>query len=83
MRQAFPKREITRLARKGYDALRKGILQRDGWRCQFCGARRNLEVHHIEYRSYLGADTEVNLITLCACCHRSMHGASGTTSSPG
>jgi hypothetical protein len=26
-------------------------------------------VHHREFRSHSGADTEENLITLCAACH--------------
>jgi 5-methylcytosine-specific restriction endonuclease McrA len=33
----------------------------------------NLEVHHREFRSHSGADSEENLITLCADCHRRAH----------
>lgn len=53
--------------------LRRRILERDGWRCQSCGLRRNLEVHHIIFRSHSGSDAEQNLITLCSDCHRSLH----------
>lgn len=41
------------------------MLQRDEWRCQTCGSRVGLEVHHVTPRSQLGHDAEENLITLC------------------
>jgi ATP-dependent DNA helicase RecQ len=56
-----------------YETLRQQILRRDGWRCQSCGAMSNLEVHHREFRSHSGADSEENLITLCTACHARMH----------
>jgi hypothetical protein len=33
----------------------------------------NLEVHHQEFRSHSGHDSEENLITLCSTCHASAH----------
>ena len=62
-----------RLDVASYEGLRQQVLRRDGWRCQGCGAMSNLEVHHKEFRSRLGDDSEVNLITLCAVCHASAH----------
>lgn len=56
-----------------YEALRQQVLRRDGWRCQFCGTTTNLEVHHQEFRSHGGDDSELNLITLCAACHAELH----------
>ena len=56
-----------------YRKLQRKILERDGWRCQACGAISGLEVHHIERRSRLGEDSESNLITLCSECHRAIH----------
>ena len=53
-----------------YESLRQQILRRDGWRCQSCGTMSNLEVHHKEFRSQSGEDSEENLITLCVECHR-------------
>ena len=67
----------SRLDPLPYESLRQQILRRDGWRCQFCGTMSNLEVHHKEFRSRSGADTEENLITLCAACHASVHGQKG------
>lgn len=34
----------------------------------------NLEVHHQEYRSQGGDDSEKNLVTLCVACHTLAHG---------
>ncbi|PYV95015.1 MAG: hypothetical protein DMG89_23365 [Acidobacteria bacterium] len=33
----------------------------------------NLQVHHQEFRSHSGDDSEQNLFTLCAACHSSVH----------
>ena len=67
------KRPPIRLDPEAYRILRQNVLERDGWRCQGCGARANLEVHHIQFRSRRGEDTEENLITLCFSCHSARH----------
>ena len=67
------KRSRTRLDPEAYRILRQQVLERDGWCCQACGARANLQVHHIEFRSRTGEDTEDNLITLCFACHSARH----------
>jgi 5-methylcytosine-specific restriction endonuclease McrA len=63
----------SRLDPLSYENLRQQILRRDGWRCQSCGTMSNLEVHHQEFRSHSGDDSEENLITLCAACHARVH----------
>jgi len=68
-----PKATPSRLDLLPYESLRQQILRRDGWKCQSCGAMANLEVHHMEFRSHLGADSEENLITLCTACHARVH----------
>jgi 5-methylcytosine-specific restriction endonuclease McrA len=68
-----PKTNPVRLDPLSYESLRQQILRRDGWRCQSCGAMTNLEVHHREFRSHSGADSQQNLITLCAACHATVH----------
>jgi ATP-dependent DNA helicase RecQ len=62
-----------RLDAVAYENLRQQVLRRDGWRCQSCGAMVNLEVHHKEFRSHSGVDSEENLITLCTTCHAHIH----------
>jgi 5-methylcytosine-specific restriction endonuclease McrA len=69
-----PKAPTLRLDALPYETLRQQVLRRDGWRCQTCGTMVNLEVHHKEFRSHSGDDSEANLITLCAACHTSVHG---------
>src|SRR5579863_5934307 len=58
----------VRIGTRNYKDLREGVLRRDGWRCQLCGSRANLEIHHQQFRSHSGEDTEDNLITLCSNC---------------
>ncbi len=68
-----PDPQRLRLDPLSYESLRQHVLNRDGWTCQSCGTMSNLEVHHREFRSHSGADSEENLITLCAACHARMH----------
>jgi len=69
----FPRRPRFRLDLASYRRLRQKVLERDGWRCQVCGSSQDLQVHHIQYRSQVGDDTQRNLITLCSGCHQSVH----------
>ena len=59
-----PKAAPSRLDPLSYESLRQQILRRDGWRCQSCGTMSNLEVHHKQFRSHSGHDSEENMITL-------------------
>ena len=67
------KRLRIRATPRLYAALRRVVLQRDGWRCQQCGSLSNLDVHHVRRRSELGDDAEANLITVCRECHQMLH----------
>ena len=69
-----PKAAPMRLDPLSYEGLRQQILRRDGWRCQFCVTMSNLEVHHREFRSHSGENSEENLITLCSAGHARVHG---------
>lgn len=52
---------------------RKEAMQRDGWKCQICESKKDLQVHHMSYE-HLGEDEEINdLITLCRSCHEEVH----------
>ena len=46
------------------------MLSRAGWRCQACGVRRRLDVHHVMKRSQGGSDFDLeHLVALCRSCH--------------
>jgi hypothetical protein len=62
------------------DTNRKGILERDQYKCQLCGFadKRALSIHHIVPRSTPFIMKDViknpsNVITLCANCHAIQH----------
>lgn len=47
----------------------RSIRERDGYRCQICGADDTpLEVHHLTYDN-LGQELDEDLITVCHSCH--------------
>jgi 5-methylcytosine-specific restriction endonuclease McrA len=73
MRRIRPKQPRLKLQGDDYRKVHWLVLQRDGWRCQVCGAMRNLQVHHLQFRSRSGDDLETNLVTLCADRHRQAH----------
>jgi len=57
------------------------VLERDAYRCQYpdCGARSELHVHHIRFRSRSGkkgrarSNSPQNLVTVCVFHHRMIH----------
>jgi len=57
----------------GYENKRQYVLYRDGFKCQHCGSKDHLEVHHIRYKSHKGTNDVDNLITLCYECHQKLH----------
>lgn len=61
----------AKLNQRRWRQVRRGVLNRDGWRCQSCGGARGLEVDHIQPLHKGGAPWDVtNLQTLCRDCHR-------------
>jgi 5-methylcytosine-specific restriction endonuclease McrA len=73
MSSISPKLPRLRLDPTSFDGLRQQVLRRDAWRCQSCGTMSNLEIHHEQFRSHSGDNSEQNLITLCTTCHANAH----------
>ncbi len=73
MNPMLPHPPRIRLDPVSYENLKQQVLRRDRWRCQSCGTKSNLEVHHKQFRSHSGHDSEENLITLCRRCHAEVH----------
>jgi len=57
-------------SRSEWAAIRSKVLSGAGWRCQACGVRRRLDVHHVVKRSQGGSDFDLDqLVALCRWCH--------------
>ena len=48
---------------------RNAIYQRDGHKCQYCGATRKLTIDHIIPKSKGGSDDWDNLVVACSSCN--------------
>jgi len=57
----------------GWRRRRAQAIRRAGHRCQECGARGSLDVHHTTY-VHLGAERDNELLALCVRCHGREHG---------
>lgn len=51
---------------------RNAALKRAHWRCNRCGGKRDLNVHHRSYER-LGAERDSDLEVLCFTCHNGHH----------
>jgi 5-methylcytosine-specific restriction endonuclease McrA len=49
---------------------RRAVFARDGWQCQYCGARTSLTVDHVIPRSRGGGSGWDNIVASCAPCNR-------------
>ena len=49
---------------------RRAVFARDGWECQYCGARTSLTVDHVIPRSKGGGSNWENIVASCAPCNR-------------
>jgi hypothetical protein len=65
--------ETTFYGKAFWKEMRNLVLERDGHRCQKCGADRLLHVHHLRERRNGGDDSKENLLSLCHPCHRKEH----------
>ena len=50
--------------------IRNLVYERDNYKCQICGRKNNLHIHHVIKRANGGDHSLDNLITLCSSCHR-------------
>jgi 5-methylcytosine-specific restriction endonuclease McrA len=55
-----------------WKARRKIALKKADWRCDECGTRKRLTVHHLCYKR-LGGERDADLVVLCQDCHNRKH----------
>jgi 5-methylcytosine-specific restriction endonuclease McrA len=55
-----------------WKSIRGQVLARDGYRCQSCGARTGLQIHHLTYERR-GREALGDLTVLCDACHSRAH----------
>ena len=53
--------------------IRRVVLARDRGRCQCCGRRRYVDLHHIVPVSRGGKHSRANLTVVCSACHTAIH----------
>jgi 5-methylcytosine-specific restriction endonuclease McrA len=59
--------------------LRSAALKRDHSKCQRCGMKEHLSIHHMIPIASDGADVLENIIVLCDSCHDLVEGTSCVT----
>jgi len=62
---------IRQLYRRRVHWSKKNVMVRDGYRCVYCGAKRNLDIDHVVPQSRGGRDTFENTVTACRTCNNS------------
>ena len=63
-------RHHAHLNARRWDAVRRAVFERDGWRCVQCGKAGRLEVDHVVPLKRGGDPWALNnLQTLCRACH--------------
>ena len=66
-------RARARIAKMRLVASAAVVRERDGGRCMVCFSPRDVQVHHITFRSQGGDHDPENLVCLCADCHALVH----------
>lgn len=52
--------------------IREEKFKKAGYKCEICGAVKNLDVHHVTYKR-LGREKMSDLAVLCRKCHKTLH----------
>lgn len=71
--RAAEKKAANRDKDTAWQAVRKAVLVRDGYRCRCCGTADKVDVHHMRFRSAGGSDSRNNTLVMCRCCHLELH----------
>jgi predicted HNH restriction endonuclease len=53
--------------------LRQKVLNRSNHVCEGCGDAKATQVHHMNYERWGGNELLIDLLAVCADCHRKLH----------
>lgn len=69
--QKLQEKDYQNRPTKGYQNVRYYVFARDGYKCQVCGSKKHLRLHHIVFQGlkHNGSNMLDNLITVCEKCH--------------
>lgn len=59
----------VRIPYKGVNLTRLNVFKRDGFECQYCGAKKELTLDHVLPKARGGKSTWKNLVTACKRCN--------------
>jgi len=65
-----------RIYGESWRALRRYVLERDGWKCRYCGApltEKESHIHHCLDLQFGGTNHPYNLKSVCPECHKGKH----------
>lgn len=69
----FLQQKHSYITSEEWSKKRKEVLKRDFYRCQVCGEKHNLHVHHMDGYMLIPNEPIDMLVTLCASCHQKEH----------
>lgn len=64
---------LAYLKSEQWQTRRRAAVARAGYKCQLCGCKDRLDVHHNDYER-LGCEFPEDLVALCRPCHEKFHG---------
>ncbi len=56
-----------------WKAIRKRIFKLRGKKCEMCGSRSSIHVHHLTYKRFGGDELDEDLLVVCSECHHGLH----------
>lgn len=73
-RKTYRLKYLDYLDSEHWKELRKAKFALTGYKCECCGRKERIQLHHINYRNWYDC-TPDDLIALCHSCHTDLHSA--------
>jgi len=56
-----------------WKTIRKRMFKLRGKKCETCGSRSKIHVHHLTYERFGGDELDEDLLIVCSTCHEELH----------